>query len=492
MPHDEPYQQYAELAHHFQTIIGMMLEYGGWEGEADGLRKQAIQLLGIARKLKLDTPCLTKLSIDPIRYWTEDTAKGAAGEAQEIAACIHADGVVQRAEANADPFTEQLRLIDDAIGKYAALRPKLFQQVLSLKNLPGGPWRIQYKRDPAKGDPSLPVKYSHFIADMKADLKGGTLNGMAAVRKPETYADFHDFALLDPAGNGPADGSDAQAVELRLKFLLEELLKTMKALAGGLAWMEAHSRSLAVDTMPLSRLALALPVFPYWQATKGMTQGDYDRIIAEEKPLLDEARLTLHRLKTVAALRRLYVNDAERMEWMKRFRSIVAKYGVNMDDLRDNDLEQLAYRVGIPAERIGPGLSFAELEAAVIEWARKEGEGKQTNRTQHKADGSRKRRKRTERPLTNRQGQALELYGELNGDIKAIAGKMGITRQAVDQSLKAAWKKLPGYAPTSFKAGRQAMPQDRRGQNNIGVSDNFDDIDDRLDAEIDAKRKGRK
>jgi hypothetical protein len=182
---------------------------------------------------------------------------------------------------------------ESAIGKYVALRAELSRQLLLLPN----GWRIKYKRDPAKGDPSLPVKVTHHTAIM-SELGGQAFDGIATFAQPETFAPFHDFELFDPEGNPSKDGTEGATIQMRLAFLLAEMLETMKVLVGSLAKIEheAISKRWATDTMPLSRLAEALPVFPYWPRTTDRSKNYFDGIIAEEKALVDDARLALRRL----------------------------------------------------------------------------------------------------------------------------------------------------------------------------------------------------
>ena len=83
--------------------------------------------------------------------------------------------------------------------------------------------------------------------------------------------------------------------------------------------------------------------------------------------------------------------------------------------------------------------------------------------------GSRRRRTRSNRPLTELQRQALELYGTHNGKIIDIANAMNISHSTVHDHLKAVWKKMPDLAPKKTKAaGRtRSIPADRRGQATI-------------------------
>jgi hypothetical protein len=186
------------------------------------------------------------------------------------------------------------RAVSYALGQYSALRPALFRE---LATMPKG-WQIQYRRDPAEGVAGVPVKWSHAVStDFK--VAGMELEaGVATIDTPETYAPFHDFKLLDADGTGATPGTVIEKTQMRLSLLLEKLLQAATLLAGGFAFIETQAPNIGarVDITPLSRLAVHLPVFPYWTTLRGMTQADWDGITAEEKPLLDDARVTLHRL----------------------------------------------------------------------------------------------------------------------------------------------------------------------------------------------------
>jgi hypothetical protein len=187
----------------------------------------------------------------------------------------------------------------DSIEKYAALRQELFRSLLELRELPGGPWRIQYKRDPAKGDTSIPTKVTHQTGAVTFKVEGQPFEGVGVIRQPETYAPFHDFALLNPENKRPEPETTPATSELRLEFLLQQMLDNMKVLARSLEDLQrlALSQKFEVDTTALARLAVHLPVFPYWVRTKGMTKADYDRTLAEERPHIQAALVTLHQLR---------------------------------------------------------------------------------------------------------------------------------------------------------------------------------------------------
>jgi hypothetical protein len=187
----------------------------------------------------------------------------------------------------------------EAIEKYSILRPELFNELVVFGRLPGGPWRIQFKRDPLKGDSSISPRFSHHVGKISTEGDDLPFEGVGVIRTPETYAPFHDLTLLDPADKPPEAETDAEASQPRFEFLLHQLLENMKVLAKSLEEVQrlAMAEGLNVDTTPLTKLALHLPVFPYWVRTKGMTKADYDIILHDEKPLLEDALLALRRLK---------------------------------------------------------------------------------------------------------------------------------------------------------------------------------------------------
>jgi hypothetical protein len=62
------------------------------------------------------------------------------------------------------------------IDKYSALRAGIFRELVAMKSLIGGPWRIQYTRDPAEGDPAIPVKWTQHTTNGPIEIGGRTFN----------------------------------------------------------------------------------------------------------------------------------------------------------------------------------------------------------------------------------------------------------------------------------------------------------------------------
>lgn len=81
-----------------------------------------------------------------------------------------------------------------------------------------------------------------------------------------------------------------------------------------------------------------------------------------------------------------------------------------------------------------------------------------------------RRRNSSVRALTQRQLQAMELYGKHNGVITKVALEMGIKHSSAIQHLKAVWRKLPDHAPKNTKGRHRltALPTDERGQVAVG------------------------
>ena len=149
---------------------------------------------------------------------------------------------------------------------------------------------------------------------MVNELAGQPFEGIATVAKPETWRAFHDFVLLDPADKGPPPGTTLAAVEMRLAFLLGELLEAVKVLAATLPAIQrqAGAAGLGVDTTALARLDLHLPVFPYWpRSPDQMSEADFDQVLADERPLLDDALLVLRRLRVAQPLARAIASAAD-------------------------------------------------------------------------------------------------------------------------------------------------------------------------------------
>ncbi|HEX4796187.1 MAG TPA: hypothetical protein VH370_20525 [Humisphaera sp.] len=209
-----------------------------------------------------------------------------------------AQPTTQSVQIDREQFKIALRNCDESIGKYSALRSHLFNLLLDLKQQTDGPWKIQYKRDAALGDPTLPVRWTHAVS---TDFKVEGLEliaGVAQIKQPETYAPFVEFELIGPEDSRPRKGSESERIQMRLSILLEQMLENMKVLVRSLAVIERLAPQLfaGINLAPISRLALTIPVFPYWPQVKGMTRADFDKVTADEKPLLDEVRLTLRRM----------------------------------------------------------------------------------------------------------------------------------------------------------------------------------------------------
>jgi hypothetical protein len=83
------------------------------------------------------------------------------------------------------------------------------------------------------------------------------------------------------------------------------------------------------------------------------------------------------------------------------------------------------------------------------------------------AGATQKRRKQTVRPvkkLTDKQIEAVQLYGELR-DFTAVGNRMGISRQAAQKHYIAAQKKLGRTVLSTPKT--HSLPTDLRGQATI-------------------------
>jgi len=198
--------------------------------------------------------------------------------------------------AEVDAFREDVQVCDTALQQYASMRAELFRQLILLTETPGGPWKIEYKRDLKKGDGSVPFTTTFQIVDAK-EIKGEPFDGVGHVTMTETYAPFYSFTLYDADGNNPSDGTAAKRIEVKLAYLLNRLLVVIKILVAKLTVLEGDAKRFneAVDVQALSALLVALPVFPYWpRFTRDKTL--YDATLAEERPLIHTARTTLRAL----------------------------------------------------------------------------------------------------------------------------------------------------------------------------------------------------
>ncbi|MGC4033576.1 MAG: hypothetical protein QM754_17960 [Tepidisphaeraceae bacterium] len=185
------------------------------------------------------------------------------------------------------------RKCDQSIREYRALREELFNQ---LQLLPKG-WQVRYKRNPAKGDATLPVR-TVYQTTTSFTLNSFPISGVAKIETPETYAPFSDFELVDPEGRSARPASEEHVVEARIEFLLNQLLIQVKSIVGAIHVIErgAKRRGLSSDVSPLSELWLRLPVFPYWPTLKAMTKEKWDAILEDEKRILEKACEAIHQL----------------------------------------------------------------------------------------------------------------------------------------------------------------------------------------------------
>jgi DNA-binding CsgD family transcriptional regulator len=78
--------------------------------------------------------------------------------------------------------------------------------------------------------------------------------------------------------------------------------------------------------------------------------------------------------------------------------------------------------------------------------------------------GGRKRKPSVDRPLTEKQTEAVQIVGESKGDIAAAARRLGRNPKTIRQHYNAAMGKM---GKTVVKHATQRLPSDRRGQANI-------------------------
>lgn len=203
------------------------------------------------------------------------------------------------------------------LGGYTAARTALVRHALSVRNLPGGPWRSQFTRQKSEGE-------LHFSGVPTAAPVGTAVpenqpvEGVAMVRDDNPHAPFRDFRLIDAAGNPPAAGTQAEAVQARYGFYLARTGEAVNALLALLPLIECVHVDGA-DTQSLTQLRIALPKPPYlplreltltfravgdgWDRNikfntdeRGAPCDKWEEIVAEEGKLIDAVRLQLHRL----------------------------------------------------------------------------------------------------------------------------------------------------------------------------------------------------
>lgn len=89
-----------------------------------------------------------------------------------------------------------------------------------------------------------------------------------------------------------------------------------------------------------------------------------------------------------------------------------------------------------------------------------------------KATGRAKRRRRRQpaepKPLTPKQVEVVQLYGECKGDFAEVARRMNLDRKTVVEHYEAAMKKM---GKTAVKPTTRSIPADRRGQATLSHDD---------------------
>ncbi|MFB3892041.1 MAG: hypothetical protein ACE15C_08460 [Phycisphaerae bacterium] len=152
--------------------------------------------------------------------------------------------------------------------------------------------------------------------------------------------------------------------------------------------------------------------------------------------------------------------------WAKRlppmsideFRMLAAEYGIRQVEIDS------ALRQDLP--------TADQLMCRVIHGADADKGDDAGGKAQGRKRRGRRRTGRKPKPLTVKQTEAVHLYGELKGNISAVAASLGITAKSARERLGAAYKKLgqtgwrnretrPGKRGT-FKTGK--LPTDNRGQ----------------------------
>ncbi len=80
---------------------------------------------------------------------------------------------------------------------------------------------------------------------------------------------------------------------------------------------------------------------------------------------------------------------------------------------------------------------------------------------------SRRRQITRGRPLTPKQVEAVQIYGECKGNLTKAAANIGIDRTSFRERLDGAYEKLGQKRPKRQGLRARRLPQDRRGQVNI-------------------------
>jgi len=157
-----------------------------------------------------------------------------------------------------------------------------------------------------------------------------------------------------------------------------------------------------------------------------------------------------------------------------RLRIWCVKHGIDPAPLWDLYTQSLLTRLGISDE---PRLSQQELRGlsrkcfGVLQLMRDWKPDAAGGKTADAGTGGGKARKRhrpktrlQDRPLTERQVEAVTVVGECNGNITAAALRLGKDRKTVSEAYHAALRKL-GRKVTRPKTAN--LPRDKRGQENV-------------------------
>jgi hypothetical protein len=206
------------------------------------------------------------------------------------------------------------------INQYGTAHAALVRQSLAMKDVPGGPWRGYFARDGGENGIGYHLSGAGIISEVdgRAVIKG---SGILCADNP--HAAFHDFRLIDPNGDPPSAGSEAEAEQVKYEFYLHRTRDMVEGLRAVLPTIESlHVEE--VETVALTQMRLALPEPPYipvqamthtvdattshgLPATitattnrRGLPSDQWEQYLADEQALIEDARLVLHRLVALA------------------------------------------------------------------------------------------------------------------------------------------------------------------------------------------------
>jgi hypothetical protein len=197
------------------------------------------------------------------------------------------------------------------LNDYSIARPALMRHSLSLRDLPGGPWRARAVRETGEGRLSITG-----IATQKKE--GTAFEGVGIFRDSNLDAPYKDFHLIDDSGLPPAAESDAAIAAHRYEFWLGAVRTAACSLRRLLPILEQIEVG-GVNTESVTRFRQAIPAFPYVPTSHSVKEGEFlfegatarveieikqtdtpptkwEGVIEREQYLIEEARLTLNRL----------------------------------------------------------------------------------------------------------------------------------------------------------------------------------------------------